>query len=104
MDSGTVLHIVGEEDPESSDLLQAIPTNVSLKYDTDGQKKKRYTKTILLTFAQDGYELAKKVAQQMRSLNLGLGILILEEHRDELEFCGDSLFRWFHEVRILHLL
>ena len=55
-------------------------------------------KTVILTFAQDGYQLAKQVATQIRSLNLGIGVLILEENREELEFCSESIYRWYQEV------
>ena len=56
-------------------------------------------KYVMLTFAEDGYELAKKVAARIRSLpHLGIGVLILEENRNELEFCTESIYRWYQEV------
>lgn len=61
----------------------------------------RIRKYVMLTFAQDGYELAKEVAALARTSlsHLGLGILILEENREELEFCTESIYRWYQEVK-----
>ena len=102
MDSGTVVNIIGDEDTETSDSVPLTKSSADESIDQQKtqkiQKKKKYVKTVLLTFAQDGYDLAKRIAQQIRSLDLGIGVLILEEHRDEVETCGDSIFRWFHEV------
>lgn len=109
MDSGMEVSVVGEADSEN---LKSVPTSSALAtvnrsiVEHCGSTtvigdvvKKNYMKTVLLTFAQDGYELAKQVARQIRSLNLGIGVLILEENREELEFCGESIYRWYQEVK-----
>ncbi|EFX82465.1 hypothetical protein DAPPUDRAFT_302514 [Daphnia pulex] len=103
MDSGLEFSITGEGDPEN---LKSVPLGSSLspplenklQIDSNGSDKKKYKKTVLLTFTQDGYEIANQVARQIRSSNLGIGVLILEENRDELEFCGESIYRWYQEV------
>lgn len=103
MDSGMEVSITGESDTEN---LKSIPlgSSVALKVNhissdkTKSSDKKNLIKTILLTFTQDGYDLAKDIAGQIRSLNLGIGVLILEENRDELEFCSESIYRWYQEV------
>jgi hypothetical protein len=103
MDSGMEFSITGEGDPEN---LKSVPLGSSLlppienklQNDSKGSDKKKYKKTVLLTFTQDGYEIANQVARQIRSSNLGIGVLILEENRDELEFCGESIYRWYQEV------
>ncbi len=110
MDSGMEVSVVGEADsdnlksvPVSSSVLAAVNRNI---VDHCGSAvigdvvKKNYMKTVLLTFAQDGYELANQVARQIRSLNLGIGVLILEENREELEFCGESIYRWYQEASL----
>ena len=113
MDSGMEVSVVGEADPEnlkSVPLRSSAPMAVNKNIDDrscsslhsfgngDDCVKKNYIKTVLLTFAQDGYQLAKQVATQIRSLNLGIGVLILEENREELEFCSESIYRWYQEV------
>ncbi|KAI9563518.1 hypothetical protein GHT06_010981 [Daphnia sinensis] len=103
MDSGMEVSITGEGDPEnlqSVPLGSSIPSVANHKASENKQScgKKKLTKTVLLTFTQDGYDLAKNVAFQIRSLNLGIGVLILEENRDELEFCSESIYRWYQEV------
>ena len=102
MDSGMAFSISGEADPEN---LKSVPLGssptlpIENNFEKDSEKKKmKYSKTVLLTFTQDGYEIAQQVARQIRSLNLGIGVLILEENRDELEFCGESIYRWYQEV------
>ncbi|XP_057376689.1 uncharacterized protein LOC130697912 [Daphnia carinata] len=103
MDSGMEVSITGEGDPEN---LKSVPLRTSIisvanhkaSDDTNSCDKKKLMKTVLLTFTQDGYDLAKNVAFQIRSLNLGIGVLILEENRDELEFCSESIYRWYQEV------
>ena len=55
-------------------------------------------KTVLLTFAQDGRELAYEVAHEIRSLDLGIGVVILEENEAEMDACSESIYRWFLEV------
>jgi hypothetical protein len=93
MDSGMAFSISGEADPENlkSVPLGSSPLPIENNFQKDSEKKKmKYSKTVLLTFTQDGYEIAQQVARQIRSLNLGIGVLILEENRDELEFCGES--------------
>jgi hypothetical protein len=101
MDSGMAFSISGEADPENlkSVPLGSSPLPIENNFQKDSEKKKmKYSKTVLLTFTQDGYEIAQQVARQIRSLNLGIGVLILEENRDELEFCGESIYRWYQEV------
>nr|CAH0101877.1 unnamed protein product [Daphnia galeata] len=95
MDSGMAFSISGEADPENlkSVTLGSSPSlPIENNFQKESEKKKmKYSKTVLLTFTQDGYEIAQQVARQIRSLNLGFGVLILEENRDELEFCGEKV-------------
>ena len=100
MDSGMEFSITEEDDTEN---LKSVPLGSSLSPPIENKlqndfNKKKYKKTVLLTFTQDGYEIANQVALQIRSSNLGIGVLILEENRDELEFCGESIYRWYQEV------
>lgn len=66
--------------------------------DTIYSGKNKLKKTVLLTFAQDGRELAFKVAREIRSLDLGIGVVILEENEEEMDACSESIYRWFLEV------
>lgn len=99
------VNVIGEEDSgnlKSVPLGSSIALVASKKPDLEASSNsKKCVKTVLLTFAQDGYDLAKQVACQIRSLNLGIGVVVLEENSDELEFCPESIYRWFHEVWLL---
>lgn len=98
LDSGIVGSIVGEADIGNLEC-SPYPRAESSLLQAKSPKEKKETKcrkTVLLTFAQDGYETAKEVARQFRNLNVG--VVILEENRDELDYCCDNIYRWFLEV------
>ena len=86
---------VGEADVAN---LESAPVlcNTSLSQTVSGKKKLK--NTVLLTFAQDGRELAYKVAREIRRLDLGICVLILEENEEEMDACSESIYRWFLEV------
>lgn len=92
--------VAGEADMPNGLMDAPLPQApfVEAIQQANNQMRNNIRKTFLLTFAQDGYELAKQVAQQIRNLNLGLGVLILEENEDELEFNSESIYRWYQEV------
>ena len=96
-DSGMeiVASFVGEAEVAN---LESAPVlcNTSLSQTVYGKKKLK--KIFLLTFAQDGRELAYKVARQIRRLDLGIGVLIVEENEEEMNACSESIYRWFLEV------
>lgn len=98
LDSGIVGSIVGEADIGNLECSPFSRADSSLSQAKTPEEKKetRCKKTVLLTFAQDGYEMAKEVARQFRNLNVG--VVILEENRDELDYCCDNIYRWFLEV------
>lgn len=104
LDSGIVGSIVGEADVGNLECAPFPRSHSSLSQGNSllvdpNKKEVKLKKAVLLTFAQDGYEIAKEVARQIRNLNLGIGVLILEENRDELDYCCDNIYRWFLEVR-----
>ena len=84
---------VGEADVAN---LESTPVlcNTSLSQTDSGKKKLK--KVVLLTFAQDGRELAYEVTREIR--HLGIGVLILEENEEEMDACSESIYRWFLEV------
>ena len=104
-DSGMEIVVCGEPDLGN---LESVPCRNSspdekewmdLKQkNANNSDKSKLKKTVMLTFAQDGREIAYQVAERIRSLNLGIGVLILEENEDEMDSCSDSIYRWFLEV------
>ena len=106
-----VQHIIGQADVnlvmDSSPLIRAVSSKFELNKigdeEEDDLKKKlnkiEIKKVVMLTFAQDGYELALKVAERIRNLGLGFGVLILEENAEELKLCPEAIYRWYQEVK-----
>ena len=86
---------VGEADVAN---LESTPVLCYTSLSQTDSGKKKLKKTVLLTFAQDGRELAYKVAREIRRLDLGIGVLILEENEGEMDACSESIYRWFLEV------
>lgn len=103
LDSGIIGSIVGEADVGNLECspFRRSDSSLSQTKSLDEKKDVKCKKTVLLTFAQDGYELAKEVARRIRNLNIGIGVVILEENSDELDYCCDNIYRWFLEVASL---
>ena len=105
LDSGIVssetVHFVGEAD--NGNLENSPTTTMShAKNSKEGKTpSKRPNKVVLLTFVDDGYDVAMEVAEIFRSSTPKIGVLILERNKEYLETSITGIHRWFNEVQKL---
>ena len=103
LDSGIVssetVHFVGEAD--NGNLENSPTTTMShTKNSKEGKTpSKRPNKVVLLTFVDDGYDVAMEVAEIFRSSTPKIGVLILERNKEYLETSITGIHRWFNEVQ-----
>lgn len=111
-DSGIVgsdtIRVVGEAD--SGNLESAVRRDSSAcqkeraaaekvhSRDQPSKKKKNKSKVVLLTFADDGHELAMAAAEAFRNATPSVGVLILERNKEQLQTSSTAIHRWFNEV------
>lgn len=90
--------------PEKS-LFITEPLKCDVKLENSSaiiKKEKKFSKAVMLTFASDGEEIARKVAKQFRTprgKHLPIGVLMLEDHAEKvLENPEKFIFHIFPQV------